>query len=220
MSKYFGPLQFAVALGLPVWAFDRARADGLIPVPDAGIPSRPVRWSETAVAEAIARAEEIRAAVGAVPDVGAVRAAEVLSQRLGCVVDAETVEELARMQVIPEVGEYKGYRLYCGRTLERFTDLATLGRAEARGQLLTAAGAADYLRVRVSDLSHVVGAKWLEPVKYGRSRWRVQVALFRVADLDVLLTHPGIDWEAVRATPAGRPSPLAALTRGRAGEAR
>jgi hypothetical protein len=28
----------------------------------------------------------------------------------------------------------------------------------------------------------------------------------------VPVTHPGIDWDAVRATPAGRPSPLARLT--------
>ncbi|MEU6236680.1 hypothetical protein [Kitasatospora sp. NPDC047058] len=44
--------------------------------------------------------------------------------------------------------------------------------------------------------------------------------LFRRGNLDVLLAHPGIDWEAVRATARGQPSPLARLTTraGRGGE--
>jgi hypothetical protein len=53
-------------------------------------------------------------------------------------------------------------------------------------------------------------------VTWVRSSWQrrrsvPQVPLFRSADLDVLLVHPAIDWDAVRSTPAGRPSPLARL---------
>lgn len=45
-----------------------------------------------------------------------------------------------------------------------------------------------------------------------RRRESPAVALFRVADLDVLRTYPAIDWNEVRATPTGKPSPLANLT--------
>jgi hypothetical protein len=41
--------------------------------------------------------------------------------------------------------------------------------------------------------------------------------LFRTGDLDILLTHPAIDWPQVRATPRGRRSPLAALSRAGSG---
>ena len=91
-------------LGLARWQLDRALADGLIPGPD-----RPRgRWSATVADAALAGIEAIRAAAGPVPDLGAVRAAEVLSGRLGLVVTADGVEELARRGLLP------GHRLLQG----------------------------------------------------------------------------------------------------------
>ena len=70
------------------------------------------------------------------PDLGAVRAAEVLSGRLGLVVTADGVEELARRGLLPVTGSYKDHAVYDGRALEAFTGTAaavdaSLGRAAA-----------------------------------------------------------------------------------------
>ncbi len=66
-------------LGLETWQFSRAREAGLIPAPD-----RPRdRWSGEVAPAALARIGEIVRAVCAIPDLGAVRAAEILSARLG-----------------------------------------------------------------------------------------------------------------------------------------
>ncbi|MBF6065435.1 hypothetical protein IU500_34445 [Nocardia terpenica] len=217
--RVWGPVQFSQELGLSLGAFDRALRDGEIPAADAGTPARPGRWSADTVAAVLARGEQIRAKVGTFPDVGAWKAAEILSARLGREVAPETVEQLARVGAIPQVGEYKGFPLYCGRAVERFTDADALTRAESDGRLFTLTEAAAQLRVRASDLRHLVAAHWLEPVKHVHSGWQrrrenPKVALFRAADLDVIAAHPAIDWDAVRATAAGRPSPLARLTAG------
>jgi hypothetical protein len=210
--KDYGPVQFPALLGLPLWAFERALRDGLIP------PAGPSgRWPASVAGDALAHLGQIREAVGTQPDVGAGRAAAVLSARFGAEVPADVLLELDRMGLIPCAGEYKGYPLYDGRALERFSDRAALDRALGAGRLLTRDEAAGYLQVRRSDVGHLVAAHWLEPVTWVRSSWQrrrsaPRVPLFRAGDLDILLTHPAIDWTVVRATPAGRPSPLAALT--------
>jgi hypothetical protein len=212
--KDYGPRQFPDRLGLPLWAFKRALAGGLIP------PADPVtgRWPAAVADEALAQLDQIRQAVGDQPDVGAGRAAAVLSARFGTDVSPDVLLELDRAGLIPSVGEYKGYDLYDGRALERFTDRAALDRAMTAGRLLTRDKAARYLQVRRSDIGHLIAARWLEPVTWVLGRWRrrdqaaPKVPLFRAGDLDVILTHPAIDWAEVRATLPGRPSPLARLT--------
>jgi hypothetical protein len=209
----YGPLQLSDRLGLARWQLQRALDDGLIPPPDVG----GARWSAAVAQAALARVDELRATVGALPDLGAWRAAEVLGDRFGLPLDADVMVELARLDLIPEVGAYKHSPLYCGRALERFDDRAALERAVQRGRLHTADEAAAYLRVRRCDLDHLVRAGWLEPARWVRSRWQPRrsaptVALYRTGDLDVLATHPAIDWAQVRSTPRGRPSPLARLT--------
>jgi hypothetical protein len=214
----YGPQQFPDRLGLRLWEFRRALDDGLIPPSDvAG-----GRWSAAVVTAAHERVEEIRAAVGTLPDIGAWRAAELLGERLGVEVSAETVMELGRKDLIPVTGEYKGNDLYSGRALERFTDRQALDAAAHSGRLHTKDQAAGYLQVRAADIDHLVRARWLQPVHWVHSSWQRRkdhpsVALFRRGDLDVLLAHPAIDWDDVRATPKGRPSALARLTAGRAG---
>lgn len=179
------------------------------------------RWSAAAADDARARVGAIAAAVGGVPDLGASRAAEVLGGRLGAEVTADAVRELAALGVVEEVGEFKGHAVYCGLSLEQLagrTDAReVLARAAVSGRRMTADEAAHYLRVRRVDFGHLVRTKWVEPVAWVRSGWRPRrhgpdCPLYRARDLDVLLTHPGIDWEQVRATPRGRPSPLARLS--------
>ena len=210
----YGPLQFPDRLGIPVWAFERALRAGLIPA------ANPVtgRWPASVVTAAVADLEQIQAAVGSQPDVGASRAADVLSARFGIDVDASVLIELDRRGLIQRVGEYKGHLLYDGRALEQFNDRDALQRAITDGRLLSREGVRDYLRVRRVDVEHLVRAHWLEPVAWVHSRWQRRsesptVALFRVGDLDAVLAHPAIDWDQVRATPAGKPSALARLGR-------
>jgi hypothetical protein len=210
--KDYGPVQFPALLGLPLWAFERALADGLIPPADPGTG----RWPASVADDALARAGQIRSAAGSLPDMGAGRASAELSARFGIKVPPDVLLELDRTGLIPSAGQYKDYPLYDGRALEKFSDRGALDAAMTRGQLLTRDKAARYLRIRLSDISHLIDVQWLEPVTWVRSGWQrrrsaPQVPLFRRGDLDVLLAHPAIDWRAVRETPAGRPSPLSAL---------
>ncbi len=207
----YGPVQLAAYLGLEQWQFARARTTGLIPGPDR---SRG-RWSAAAAAAVLVRVAQIRQAAGSVPDLGAVRAAEVLSGRLGLAVTVDGVEELGRRGLIPAAGSYKGWPLYDGRALETFTDAAAAAEATWAGQLRTAGQSAAYLHIRRSDLNHLTRCGALRPVKWGRGPWdrrdTFSVRLYRTGDLDQLAARDDIDWAAVRATPPGRRSPLAAV---------
>lgn len=210
--KDYGPVQFLAALSIPRWQFERALKNGLIP--PAGSVSR--RWPAAVVETTLANLDEITAKLGTQPDVGAGRAAEVLSARFDMEVAPGILWELARMGLIPQVGDYKGYPLYDGRALEAFTDREALEQACINGRLLTRDDVARYLHVRRSDVEHLLRNNWLEPVIWVRGarqrrRERPAVPLFRAADLDALLAHPKIDWDHVRATPDGKPSPLATL---------
>jgi hypothetical protein len=207
----YGPDQLAGFLGLWRWQLDRALAAGLIPAPD-----KPRgKWSRQIAENAAAHISDIRAAAGTVPDLGAVRAAETLSERLGTPVSSDGMAELGRRGLIPVTGYYKGFALYDGRALETFTDAAAAAEANRTGQLRTADQSARYLGIRRADLDHLTRAGLL--TEAGRAhgpydrRSTYSVPLYRTADLDDLAARPGIDWDTVRATPKGRRSPLAAL---------
>jgi hypothetical protein len=209
--RNYGPVQLATYLGLEQWQFSRARRAGLIPAPDRARG----RWSAAVADDALARIDQIRAAAGSVPDLGAVRAAEVLSVRLGTVVTGNGVEELARRGLIPVTGHYKSYPLYDGQGLEAFADTAAAIEATWAGYLRTADQSAAYLRIRRSDLDHLVRAGLLAPASWGHGpfdrRGTFSVPLYRTGDLDDLAARPDINWAAVRAIRAGRRSLLAAL---------
>jgi hypothetical protein len=209
----FGPVQFPELLGLSTWQFERALRNELIPPPD--VDGR--RWSSAVAGTVLDRLDQIRDAVGEQPDVGAWRAAEVLAARFDCEVDPETVMELGRMGLIPVIGAYKDHDLYDGRALETFTDRQALNEAARAGILYTADKATMFLQVRRSDFGHLLRTGRLAEVhrvrsSHQRRREHPAVALYRRRDLDALLADPDIPWEEVRATPAGRPSPLSKLT--------
>jgi hypothetical protein len=197
--RRFGPVQLANYLSLEQWQLDRAVSDGLIPGPDR---SRG-RWSAPMADAALAGIAVIRAAAGSIPDLGAVRAAGVLSRRLGLEVTADGVEELARRDLLPVTGSYKQHALYDGRALEAFTDTRAAAEATRTDQLRTAGQAAAYLRIRRSDLNHLTRSGVLTSVKYGHGPWdrrnEASVPLYRTGDLDQLTARPDIDWAAVRA---------------------
>jgi hypothetical protein len=209
--KDYGPVQLANFLGLEPWQFSRAREAALIPAPD-----RPrSRWSGEAAQAALARIGGIVLAVGAIPDLGAARAAEILSARLGVIVTADGVAELSRRGLLPVADYYKDWPLYDGRAIEAFADPDAAEEASRAGNLLIADDAAAYLRIRRCDFGHLIRAGLLKPADWGHGPWdrrdRFSVPLYRTGDLDALAADPAIDWEAVRATPGGHRSPLAAL---------
>ncbi|MGW0801298.1 hypothetical protein [Streptomyces sp. NPDC002692] len=209
MSATYGPLQFPGRAGLVLWQFDRARRLGLIPGPDAA----GGRWRAPVVDDVLARIDAIRQAVGTMPDVGAVRAEEHLAERFNMTVHSGTVAELARRGHLPVIGAHKGHALYCGLALENLTDRRKVERASAAGQLHMRDGAAQVLGIRETDLDHLLRAGLLTPAATTRSWWnkRAVVQLYRQADLDRLTRSRRVDWTAVRATPKGHRSPLAAL---------
>ena len=207
----YGPIQLATFLGLGQWQLDRALEADLIPGPD----TPRGRWSATVADAALARADEIRAAAGNIPHLGATRAAELLTGRLGVTVTGDGVAELARHGLLPVTGYYKGWPLYDGRALEMFSDAGAATEATRAGRLRTADECAAYLRIRRSDLGHLIRGGLLEPATRGHGpfdrRDTFSVPLYRTGDLDDMATRTDIDWAAVRAVQAGRRSPLAAL---------
>jgi hypothetical protein len=208
----YGPVQLATFLGLEPWQFARARTADLIPAPDR---SRG-RWSAPVSAAALARIGEIVLAVGAIPDVGATRAAEILSARLGVIVTPAGVTELNRRGLIPETGSFREWTLYDGRAIEAFSDGDLAVEASRAGELHTADNAASYLKIRRTDLDHLRRLRLLSAADWCHgpfdSRHRFSVPLYRTADLDALAADARIDWAAVRATARGRRSPLATMS--------
>lgn len=159
---------------------------------------------------------EVRRAHAPGPDLGAVRAAELLAGRFGVEVPPHALPELARRGFVPQVGYYKDWALYSGYSLDAFTDRQVLDAAIRDGELFTGDEAAARLRIRRVDLDHLVSAGLLTPADYVHSRHQRRretpaVALYRAGALDDVLARADIDWDAVRATPAGGRSPLARL---------
>ncbi|QHC33862.1 hypothetical protein [Streptomyces sp. HF10] len=205
----YGPRQFGNRLGFSEWQFERARRLDLIPAADLG-----GRWSADVFNDVVARLDAVRAAVGTVPDIGADRAEKYLAERFpGLTVHAGTAAELSRRGHLPRRGEFKGHTLYCGLTLERFTDRRKVARASAAGRTYTRDDAAAALGLRAADFDHLLRAGLLTHSETTVSAWYkgVVVKLYRQADLDRVLRSSSVDFDAVRATPKGHQSPLAKL---------
>lgn len=205
----YGPKQLRDLLGLTEWQTERLGK--AIPLPD--MPRG--RWSQATAKRLHRRRKALTERAGGVPDVGAHRAAEILSERLGVPVSADAVRELCRSGVIPAAGTYKGHRLYDGRAIERFDDVAVLNQAEVDGYLMPTADAMTLLGCRERDWRHLIDKGWLRPVLHVHGQWGSRMGLFRAGDLRDLRLHPDIDWDAVRAVPPGRRSLLAALPNAR-----
>lgn len=210
-SRY-GPQQLRDLLGLAEFQWERARQAGIIPAPDC----RGSKWSGPLARTMYEHRVGIRRYAGSVPDLGAERAAELLSARLSFKVEPHAVHELGRQGRILIVGYYKDHPLYCGRTLETWGSIDEVERANDLGERYTADRAADWLGIRKSDFTHLVRLGWLTPVAWGRGpftakKYAPDVPLYRAGDITKLLVHPDIDWDAVRAVPAGKRSLLADL---------
>jgi hypothetical protein len=208
----YGPQQLRNVLGLTEWQHERATAAGVVPRPDAARG----KWSGDVVRALHAQRVAIRRHAGAIPDLGASRAAEILSARLGINVEPHAIHDLAHQGRILTVGEVKGYPVYCGRTLETWTSREEIEQANITGERYTADLAAEHLGVRRADFDHLVARGWITPVAWGRGpytakKYSPDVPLYRSGDLTALLKDPAIDWDTARAVTKGQRSPLAAL---------
>lgn len=203
----FGPVQAGDFLALARFQIDRAET-----MPGLPRMSRQRQWGRRDILEIAARIDKVLDYVGTVPDLGAYRAAEYLSDKLGCRISAAGVTELARRGQIRTAGEFKGHIVYDGHSLEAFHDTAAAEQATGAGRELNGDEAADVLRIRRTDFDHLARAGLVKPVRTYRTRFGSTVALYRAGDLaDLEADRPDIDWSAVRATPKGQRSALAAL---------
>jgi hypothetical protein len=192
----------AALLGIEPWQAEQAVRDDLLPGPDCARR----RWSEKLAAVVLPMAESIRAAAGDVPDCGAWRASDYLGEKFGMKMTAGGVEELAARGLIRTAGEYKGYQMYSGSDLARFGDAGAAAAAEAARDR-NGDDAAAYMGIRPADFKRLAKCGFIKPARHVYGKWG-PAALYSAAALDEFLARDDIDWAAVRATPAGRRSPL------------
>lgn len=185
-----GPRQLAAYLEMPEWQLDRAVRLALVPPPDRARG----RWSRTTAADITARRDEVAAAAGAVPDLGAVRAAEHLTEQLGMEVSPDAVSKLARQGLLRVVGEHKSHDIFDGQ------DLEALGDRETDVRHLHRAGRPPHPRA--------VGP--LHPPATPRGTLCGPLPR-RGAGRATRSATTSTGTDTVRATQPGRPSPLAAL---------
>lgn len=208
--------QLVAAMGWSPQRFDDAMALQLLPDPDVSRPQRlGLRWSPPAVRGLVKRRDELNTALD-MGMLGASSLAGVMTERLSVDVDASTVAELSRLGYIPRSGKFKGYDLYAVWAAVRSTILPALEQAKVNGRLRNADGVAEALGVRRSDVDNLVRLGWLKPARMADNPYNGDtgaVPLYRHVDVAGLLMYAGIDWEAVRATPRGKRSPLVKLGR-------
>lgn len=209
--RTYGPVQVPKALGLARWEWQRAIADGLIPAEAVPAGAGCARWTQDQLDDLLERRDEIKNKIGDVGDLGAWNAAEVLSDRLGVDADPDAVVELARAGLIERAGFYKHHQLYSGRSIAAFRDAEAYRAAAVTGAQLNSDQAAAYMEIRRPDFDHLFRAVRIKAVGSYKGQWNSTVLVFRRGDLDALLADPAYDWPAIRATPRGRPSPLAKL---------
>ncbi|WP_280383865.1 hypothetical protein [Nocardia wallacei] len=71
--------------------------------------------------------------------------------------------------------------------------------------------AATHLGIRRRDFEYCVAAGWITPTRWTQTEFRgrtLDVALYKISDVQGLLEIPDVDWDAVRAVAPGKVSPL------------
>lgn len=216
-KRSYGIGELAQLLDVPRRQLEHALAAEIVPAPDR-YSRHQRRWTKACANRLRRNVPEIRACLPPAPDLehlGAVRSAELIAARLGQDVFAYVLPELALLGHVPRAGTYKGYPLYDRRAVDT-VDAHLVAAAAITGQLLMTDEAASYLRTRTVEIDHLVRAGFLTVASRAHSRHQRHrkfptVRLFRRADLDDVNHNPDIDWAAVRKTPSGHRSPLAAL---------
>ncbi|MFF3112639.1 hypothetical protein ACFVSN_26005 [Kitasatospora sp. NPDC057904] len=168
----YGPEVLRRRLGLVRWQFDQARERGLIPEPD--VDGR--AWSAAAEAELRAGAAELTAALGAVPRVGAGKAAVALGHTTGLPVTADDIRRLAEAGALRASGEFRGHPTYSREALAAVPEAAVeeavterLRRAETEAE-----AAAALLRQRMAE--SLSAAEAAEQLGWSAARLEAAVA--------------------------------------------
>lgn len=215
------PAALAERLGIAEWQVVRAHRDGILPQKD-----RSVGWSadlsDRIVAEHAGKTTELVDRIGRIPDGGVYETAKHLAAALGLdrPLAGDTVRELERLGCIKSRVKADGWSSFDGRSVEAFTRsesfAAIVAGADVTGRSMMADDVAAELRVRRSDVDHLVRSGLLKPMRVGLTGHVSKskdpgLPLYRAGDVAALFVGSGIDWDAVRATPKGHRSPLAKL---------
>lgn len=146
------------------------------------------------------------------------RAAALLLQLTGQPVSSQDIDDLVLAGVLTFVGRYgdqdnpvldvEALRGLAAR--DDFTELLDTHR------LIGPRDAAAYLGIRPADFKYVCAAGWISPAathrkNVGHRNRQIQYGAYRKRELQALYELPGVDWDKVRATPAGHHSPLRAF---------
>lgn len=143
---------------------------------------------------------------------GSWRAADLLTELTGVQIWAADIEDLVHAEVLAWTDWFKGHPLVDVAAIRELAARPDFGELLAEHRLLPASQAAEYLQIRPSDFEYVIAAGWITPIRLktrvvGR-RKEIQFPVYHRSQLDAVKDLPGVDWEAVYATPRGRPSPL------------
>lgn len=205
--------QLAGRLRLPIAVFRSARHAGAIPEPAEG-----GRWTREQADTMKARVDEIEAAGGS--PISGQWACRLLEERLGLEPDSLRVFHILRLidrRLLHQLASSaEAGTIVSGHLVDRAAKHPDIRHMLAEDTPLGPDQSAARLSIRRSDWDHIVRAGWVHPaqwvsVQFGTSKaGAVDVPLYRTADVDAVpAAHPEIDWDAVRATPKGRRSPLA-----------
>ncbi|WP_147312163.1 hypothetical protein [Thermomonospora umbrina] len=162
----FGRL--ASRLDLARWQLRLAGERGLVPPPDL----TGGRWSAALVEETARRATDIRSALGEEPPIGAIKAAERLSVRIGLDVERADVEALVVAGALPLIDHYQGRALYDPHDLDGLdADHVTETVRARKGALFDtvhAKGAATLLGCSSDQFTRIAAHHGLTPDQLGR----------------------------------------------------
>ncbi|MEU9858779.1 hypothetical protein [Streptomyces sp. NPDC047974] len=216
MRETYDEQQAASRLRVSVAAWRWAAASRAVPAADAG----PGLWSRAVVEST--DAEAIRAALPG--PAGAWWAAERLTEALGTPlprcrprVTPAAIGHLARAGLLAHLGGESAYPDVHPDQVAALARRRDLPAILDRHVPLGPDQAAVRLGVRRIDLDHAVRLGWLTPtttvtIDYKHHGGVTTVPLYSAEDVALLpVTRPSVDWHALRATPAGHRSPLAAL---------
>ncbi|MFF9345343.1 hypothetical protein ACF1CG_36990 [Streptomyces sp. NPDC014773] len=215
MRETYDESQAANRLRVAVPAWRWATASGVAPTADAG----PGLWSRAAVEST--DAEAVRASLRRA---GAAWAADRLTAALGdplppCRprVTPAAIGHLTRAGLLVYLGGEPAYPDVHPDQVAALARRRDLPALLDRHVPLGPDQAAVRLGVRRTDLDHAVRLGWLTPtttvdIDYKHHGGVTTVPLYSAEDVALLpVTRPSVDWHALRALPAGRRSPLAAL---------
>lgn len=139
-------------------------------------------------------------------------AADLLTKLSGQPVGAYDVDDLVYAGVLAYTGRFKGHPLVDSAAVRALAARDDLSALLDKHRMMSTKQAAEYLDIRPTDIGYVVAAGWITPTRFRRKRVgitkEITYPVYHRRQLDALAELPGVNWQAVRETPRGHPSPL------------